>query len=1187
MRVLNLRLFVDSGSEVSILKEHNQISFNSKQKSKLLGIDENPVYTLGSRYLDFSIANISLKQKFHFVKENFPIPFDGILGLDFIIKYRVKLDLASSKFSLVSNDKEFEINFEGLNNDKLPSVLVIREEVVIPPRSENFVNLKTGIDFDFVCKNSQLFDGVFVGNSICRAKDNSVVISVINSLSEPVSLKNINLEIEPLESFNVLTISIDQDDRFKVLEESLSLKSLNFEEREQILRLCSQYDDIFYLTGDKLTYTDAVKHHIPLIENAPVINVKPYRLPISQRGEIKRQIDKLIADDIVVPSKSPFNSPLLIVPKKLDADGQRQWRVVVDFRRLNELTCGDSFPLPNISDILDQLGQSKYFSTLDLASGYHQVLVGDEDRYKTAFSTTDGHYEFARMPFGLKTAPATFQRMMNTILLGLNGVKCFVYLDDIVVYGKCLAEHIERLEEVFDRIRQFNLKLNPSKCYFLSKDVAYLGHRITTDGIFPDQSKIQCILDYPTPKDIKGVRTFLGFCGYYRRFISNFAALTKPLNNLLKKDSRFCWDDAANDSFLTLKRLLSNPPILQYPDFDRAFILTTDASGEAIGSVLSQGKPGEDLPIAYASRMMNKHEKNYSVSEKELLAITWSVKHFRPYLFGKKFTIYCDHKPLTYLMSVRDPSSRLLRFRLKLDEYDYEIIHKPGKINTNADALSRAFPIQKGSRPKRPVRRRRRQRTPDPTTSISEIDLSNTVVDNSVNLTPFDLSVTNKSSSLKDNVVHSNINSLQKQNKRNRYVNSERISQSQNKSSVNCDKSVSFLDSLSKNSKITLGKSASTSFQTSSEPAYREFIEDSKDPNSVRRILPTEDEIPEILRECHDSPTGGHQGVLRTFKRIKTRYAWPGMLSDISRYVKKCPKCQVMKPSASQNVPMTITTTSTYIFEKVFMDIVGPLPLTPRNNRYLLTVQDDLSKFLVAVPIPNQESQTIAEAFSRKFICNYGVPKIIQTDQGSNFVSRLFKHLCKTFGITKINSTAYRPQSQGCLERTHRTVKEYLRSFVDRGQKDWDLRTAFACFSFNTAVSSSTEFTPFELVYGQTCRLPSSIMREPVESVDSNRPVEALLNALRETTAIARENQIFNKIERKLTFDKKCKTKNFQVGDLVLLKNEQITPDLTKKLMPCWVGPYEIITTSPTNSKIIVNGRPVLVHNSRLKKYNH
>ncbi|XP_071629552.1 uncharacterized protein [Temnothorax longispinosus] len=298
---------------------------------------------------------------------------------------------------------------------------------------------------------------------------------------------------------------------------------------------------------------------------------------------------------------------------------------------------------------------------------------------KTAFSTPYGHYEFDRMPFGLKNAPATFQRLMDLVLTGMQ-------------------EHAIKFEKLIKRLREANLKLQPDKCEFLRKEVTYLGHIIGESGVRPDPKKIEAVQNFPIPKSAKNIKQFLGLAGYYRRFIQGFSKIAKPLTNLLKKDIDFKWGDKEQESFDILRNALCHEPILQYPDFTKPFLLTTDASGTAIGAILSQGQIGKDQPISYASRVLNKAEKNYSTIEKELLAIVYAVQHFRPYLYGKKFKLITDHKPLTWLHKLKDPTSRLARWRIKLTEYDYEIIYKPGKINANADALSRnpvtnIFPI--------------------------------------------------------------------------------------------------------------------------------------------------------------------------------------------------------------------------------------------------------------------------------------------------------------------------------------------------------------------------------------------------------------------------------------------------------------------------------------------------------------
>ena len=318
--------------------------------------------------------------------------------------------------------------------------------------------------------------------------------------------------------------------------------------------------------------------------------------------------------------------------------------------------------------------------------------MDQDSKAKTAFSTPYAHLEFNRMPFGLKNAPATFQRLMDRVLTGLQGIELFVYMDDIVIYATSLEEHAYKLKKLLARLKTAGLSLQPEKCQFLRHDIAYLGHIITEKGVLPDPRKLQAVRNFPIPQRRKNIKQFLGLVGYYRRFISDFAKISKPLTQLLKKDISFLWGPEQQKAFETLRDKLCSEPLLQYPDFNKPFVVTTDASDFALGAVLSQGQIGRDLPIAYASRTLDKAETNYSTTEKELLAIVFAVKHFRPYLYGHKFTLVTDHRPLLWLNGLKDPVSRLARSKIKLTKFDYDIVYKRGIANSNADALSRNPP---------------------------------------------------------------------------------------------------------------------------------------------------------------------------------------------------------------------------------------------------------------------------------------------------------------------------------------------------------------------------------------------------------------------------------------------------------------------------------------------------------------
>ena len=606
--------------------------------------------------------SFSIPHKFQIVSDNFPIPYNGILGKDFLTYWQCKIDF---------EQRTLEIPIE--NSSILLDLISSSNKVCIPPRSEQISTIRCNNienNAEYLCLSKEIVPGVFVGNTIVESNNQSITLNLINTTEDPIEIVSNDLIFDNIKHYDIFSLkswSSQTNDRLKILESSVSLSHLNQEERESIKHIIRQYNDVFHLEGDMLTATHGIKHSIPTKADCVPIYQKSYRLPDAIKHEINKQVDEMLEQNIIEPSDSPWNFPLLAVPKK-STDGSRKWRVVVDFRRLNDVTLDRVFPLPHIVEILDQLGKSSYFSTLDMTNGYHQVLLDEDAKPKTAFNTSAGHFHFNRMPFGLKGAPATFQNLMNSVLSGLNGLKCLVYLDDIVIYGQNLKEHNNRLKEVFDCLQKYNLKLNPAKCQFLRQELTYLGHIVGPDGVNPDPKKCNAIVNYPEPKNQRDVRAFLGFVGYYRHFIKNFSKITLPLTALLKKDTNFVWSPFCDEAFKILKSLIIQPPILQFPNFESTFIITTDASDIAIGSVLSQIFEAGELPIAFASRTLTKAEKNYSVVEKELLAVVWSIKHFRAYVYGRKFKLISDHKPLVWLFGMSNPSSRLMRWRLELED---------------------------------------------------------------------------------------------------------------------------------------------------------------------------------------------------------------------------------------------------------------------------------------------------------------------------------------------------------------------------------------------------------------------------------------------------------------------------------------------------------------------------------------
>lgn len=441
------------------------------------------------------------------------------------------------------------------------------------------------------------------------------------------------------------------------------------------------------LMGNELGCTSLVQHVIKT--NATPIKQRYYPVsPVIQR-QINIELDEMLRQDIVEPSTSAWSSPILLVKKK---DGG--YRFCVDYRKLNAVTERDSYPLPYISHTLDKLREAHYLSTLDIKSAFWQVSVEENSRQYTAFTVPGrGLFQFKRMPFGLHNSPATWQRLIDSVLGPELEPFVFVYLDDVVIVTQSFDKHVEVLEEVFKRLREANLTVSFEKCQFCRPSMRYLGYVVDRQGLHVDAQKVEAMLKLPVPRTVKEVRRVLGTFSWYRRFVPDFATIVSPLTALLKKSRKFDWTPACDEAFRKIKTCLISAPVLCCPDYELPFIVETDASAYGIGAVLLQPHSDGDRVISYLSRSLTKQERNFSTTERECLAVLWAVEKLRPYLEGVPFQVVTDHHSLVWLQNLKDPTGRLARWSLKLSNFDCKIIHRKGKDLVVPDMLSRSVPV--------------------------------------------------------------------------------------------------------------------------------------------------------------------------------------------------------------------------------------------------------------------------------------------------------------------------------------------------------------------------------------------------------------------------------------------------------------------------------------------------------------
>lgn len=880
--------------------------------------------------------------------------------------------------------------------------------------------------------------------------NNTLPRDIIFSLTEPVRAEVFNCETKCKRTESSY-------DRVNHVLSRLRTEHLNTEETINLQNLCAEYADIFYVEDEPLTFTNKIKHSIKTTDEVP-IHAKTYRYPYVHRQEVQTQIEKMLQQGIIRPSTSAWSAPIWIVPKKDDASGKKKWRLVVDFRKLNEKTIADKYPIPNITDILDKLGRCQYFTTLDLASGFYQVEMDPADIHKTSFKVQNGAYEFLRMPMGLRNSPSTFQRAMDNVLQGLQNSICLVYLDDILVFSTSLQEHTVNLKTIFQRLRESNFKIQMDKSEFLKQETPYLGHIITPDGVKPNPDKIKAIENYPLPRTNRQIKQFLGLLGYYRKFIPDFARVTKPFTECLKKGRKIITDSKYIECFEKCKTLLTNDPILQYPDFSKEFILTTDASNVALGAILSQGPIGSDKPISYASRTLADNELNYSTIEKELLAIVYATKYFRPYLFGRQFKIVTDHKPLEWLLNLKEPSSRLTRWSLKLSQYTFKVVYKKGKWNTNADALSRVEIHNETSSI---------IVNPSETPDIRDLDDRQTETDHTSQENPI----------LEIPISEDPLNKFPRQIILNILNRKSRIADTVTKPFESRIKTYVeiFEDNLEQEIANAIINHVDPKQRTAIlvKPLDKMYsivpLIQNKFKNSSMKLMLVKYELEnitsseqqqQILRNYHEGKTN-HRGVNETYLSLSHKYYWPKMRESISQYINNCHLCSCAKYERNPiNQQFQVVPPATKPFETIHADT-----FTVEQEKYL-TLIDSFTKYGQAYLLPDGTAPSIVKALLN-YSTHHNFPYTLVTDQGTEFNNQVVGEFLKLHKINHHKVAAHSPNENGLIERFHSTILEHLRllKLQHKNEHSRDL-IPYALLAYNSSIHSLTKCRPYDLLNG-------------------------------------------------------------------------------------------------------------------------
>jgi transposase InsO family protein len=732
------------------------------------------------------------------------------------------------------------------------------------------------------------------------------------------------------------------------------------------------------------------------------------------------------------------------------------------------------------------------------------------------------------MPFGLKGAPATFCRMMNTALRSLTPIQLALYMDDICLASNTFEEHLQRLKSLFETLLHFGLRLRADKCQFAMPSVFFCGHQVSSQGIAPAMTKTDAIRNWTVPTSPRALKSFLGATGWYRRFIPNYATIARPLIDVAEERVSFCWSLECQGAFDELKRRLVEAPVLIHPQVNKPFCLSTDASAVAVGAELAQeGDDGEMHPVAYYSQTMSSAQRRYSVFDREFLAIILAVRHFRHHLLGAYFTLRTDHRPLIFLPSMKDPWGRRGRWISELQEYHFRFEYVPGAQNTMADALSRLGFVSE----------------PQDLRETENLQTVGCLSINSLSSRMF------REKQAQDEVLEVVMTIIQEG------MPEEELSEQ--------------LQELLK------------------EPlCIRDGLLCRIAEDGITQMVVPAKMVPEILRVAHDEPVSGHVGAKKMISVICRRFWWKSINSDAQKYAASCVTCAARAPSNPKpRAPLLQRVQAERPLDRVEMDIKGPLPQTARGYRYVLVIQDSFSKFVELMPLCSQSAAEVCLRFG-EWVGRYGIPTSAHSDHGPCFISHEFQAFCKRYDIDHSLSTPYHPQGNGGVERCNRSLGDMLTKITDEDQKGWDKHLSEVQLALNSVVHETIQDIPFRVMFKCTPRgmvdvTADRVMRCPRNSLEKEE-VTRMYQNVTEATQKASEKRREQYNRKRVVFH------NYEVGDLVWLKKMTRKKGCSRTLATRWEGPFVVVQKVSEVVYLVrrYHGRKrYTVHHDRMKKF--
>ena len=891
----------------------------------------------------------------------------------------------------------------------------------------------------------------------------------------------------------------------------------------QFSQFLSDFKLSFALHDDDYGRTTLLQHHIVTDPQAAPVYQRPRPIPLRVRKDVELEVNNMLKAGIIVPSSSEWSSPIVVVKKK---DGGI--RLCVDYRALNDVTVKDSFPLPRIDDLLHALHGASLYTTMDLQKGFHQIEMAPDSRCKTAFAVPWGLYEYQVMPFGVCNGPSSFQRLVTMALGDLLFTDCLAYIDDILVYARDAQEMLVKLRRVFERLSAAGLKVKPQKCHFGVFKVDFLGHNVSSEGTRPLQSKLTKIMSQARPNNVTELRSFLGLTNYYRDYVRNYSQLASPLYDLLRKAVPWEWRVEHATALCDLQNAFDTATLLGHPTENDVFVLDTDASDTGMGGVLSQIQNGVERVICCGSRVLTPAEKNYDVTRRELLAIVFFCRHFRYFLYGAPFALRTDHAALRWLLSPSTPATgQNARWLSTLADFPMVVFHRGGHLHSNADALSRA-----------PLLFMDGQLTPWPshTVNTEQDHVMIAVVLARYGTVPPNASLDELLNQSKDSLLTDVIAAV--------------TTKTWPTPALLPLQSAEFRAYHARRNilKIESNNLYLSSFHHGDTPILLLIV-----PRIARSS---------VIAECHDATSAAHFAERKTLHSLRQRFWWPQIREDVKLYCRHCPTCQLCTRRA---VPAGHAPMATYHagapYEVLGLDFMGPISPTARRNRYILTMVDHYTRLTMLVPTRLQTAEATVNALVAQWVVHYGVPRIIHTDRGTNFMSLIMTTLCERLGVRRTRTTPYRPQADGRVERANRTIKECLTRLLHEQPADWDVLLPQVSMAINSTVHDSTGFTPFYLTHGSEMQLPLDLVASLPLPVQRPIPdhVDELLRRFSVAYTLAQATMGRQAVRSKRLYDATARTIFYTVGDKVYVSKRVPAPGDHTKFYAPWTGPCTVL----------------------------